>query len=442
MSVGVGPAPLLDSSVGAPTRPRWDVVGYLTLWLVLLFSIPATQVVGPLGGIGTPALIVASITPVWWLAGHLVPGMGGAAGAQPMRAALIAWLWYQLATIVIAHTRPLTALEQSASVREAFVLLSMVGVALVVADGVSSIERLETLLRRLVWGGAAMATVGIAQFVTKLPIVVAVPGLSAERMREGLAARSIFNRPYGTALHPIEFSVVLGALLPLSLYLTIEGEPGSPQRRWAAVASGAIALAIPLSLSRSGFVTIAASLAVLALGWSWRRRAQALVVGLVAVPIMWLAIPGLVGTIRNLFTGIDRDPSIQARLDRLPRIMEVVDERPWFGLGAGTFSVDDYFLVDSQFWVSMMETGIVGIVLTGGLIVLGAVMAISSRHHRLATPRTAHLGYAIAAGLTGLTMSMFTFDALFYHILRGCLFLLLGASGALWRLTRDGTLEQ
>ncbi len=63
-------------------------------------------------------------------------------------------------------------------------------------------------------------------------------------------------------------------------------------------------------------------------------------------------------------------------------------------------------------------------------------MAITSRHHPLATPRTAHLGYAIAAGILGLTVSLFTFDALFYSVFRSTLFLLLGMAGALWRLTR------
>lgn len=422
--------------------PRRDGTDYLTLWIVLLFGIPASQVIEPLGAIGTPALLVAAGAAVLWVASFVLPSlMDVARGVQPLRVAVLGWMWYQVATIVMAQTRTLTPLEQSASVREAFVLFAMGGVALLVMDGIPSIERLTTLLRRVVWGSGFMATVGLLQFATGAPIVFGVPGLSTERMRLGLAERSIFDRPYGTSMHPIEFSVVLGALLPLALYFALESERGSTRQRVAVAACIAIALGIPLSISRSGILSVVASMGVAMLAWSWRRRAQAAVVGVMALPVLWIMVPGLVGTFRNMLTGLSDDPSIQARLDDLPLIMDVIRQRPWFGLGAGTFSVDDYFLVDNQFWVSTMETGIVGITLTFALFLLAVMMAVTSRHHRLATASTSHLGYAIAGGIVGLVVSMFTFDAFFYHVVHGMLFLLLGASGALWRLTREGDLE-
>lgn len=423
-------------------RPRLDATGYLTLWLVLLFGIPASQVIGPLGAIGTPALLVAAGTAAFWVTGLVAPTLLPLArGTQPLRLAVLGWLWYQLATIVLAHTRSLTPLEQSASVREAFVLLCMGGIALFVMDGMPSLERLTTLLRRVVWGTGFMAVVGLLQFVTGSKIVFGLPGLSTDRMRQGLAERSLFGRPYGTSMHPIEFSVVLGALFPLALYFALESERGSTRHRVAVAASLVIGLGIPLSISRSGLLVVIASMAVVMLGWSWRRRAQAGLVGVMAIPVLWIMVPGLVGTIRDMFSGLENDPSVQARLDDIPLIMELLRQRPWFGLGAGTFSVDDYFLVDNQFWVSTMETGIVGITLTFGLLLLGVLMALTSRHHRLATASSTHLGYVLAAGIVGLAVSMFTFDAFFYHVVHGSLFLLLGASGALWRLTREGDLE-
>lgn len=422
--------------------PRRDVAAYLTLWIILLFGIPASQVIAPLGAIGTPALLVAAGATTLWIASQVMPSLVPVArGIQPLRVAVLIWLWYQLATIVMAHTRSLTPLEQSASVREAFVLFAMGGVALLVMDGIPSIERLTTLLRRVAWGAGFMATVGLLQFATGAPIVFGLPGLSTERMRQGLAERSIFDRPYGTSMHPIEFSVVLGALLPIALFFVFESERGSTRQRVATATSLAIVLGIPLSISRSGILTVVASMAVVMLAWSWRRRAQAAVVGVMTLPVLWLMVPGLVGTFRGMFTGFADDSSIQARLEDLPLIMDLIRQRPWFGLGAGTFSVDDYFLVDNQFWVSTMETGIVGITLTFALILLGVMMAVTSRHHRLATTSSAHLGYAIAAGIVGLVLSMFTFDAFFFKVLHGLLFLLLGASGALWRLTREGDLE-
>lgn len=437
--LGTAPSPIGAVSDEPRTTSRtWDITAFLTVWLVLLYGIPATQRIGPLGALGVPALLFASFAAAWWAASRFVPAVTSASGVQPLRGAMLGWLWYQLATIVIAHTRSLTGLEQSASAREAIVLTCTAGLALAVMDGVTSFERLETLMRRLVWGVGGMATVGLLQFVTGHQIVFALPGLSTGRMRLGLASRSIFNRPYGTALHPIEFSVMLASLLPLALYVALEAEQGSKRQRWAIAASVAIALGIPLSISRSGFVTFVAAMGLIAFGWTWRRRLQAGMIALMAVPFLWMLVPGLVGTIRGMFVGLEDDASIQGRIEDVPRVFDVIREYPWFGLGAGTFSVDDYFLVDNQFWVSTMETGIVGIVLLFALILLAIVMAVTSRHHRLATPRSSHLGFAIAAGILGLTVSLFTFDALFYSVLRGTLFLLIGAAGALWRLTRDG----
>lgn len=419
-----------------PHSARLDVTHYLTIWLVLLFGIPATQVIGPLGAIGSPALVFAGGAVVFWIILTATPDRTqGLVPFQPLRPVILSYVWFIFATIAMAHTRPLTMLEQTGSVREGITMVVLGGVALLVMDGVDSIERLTTLLRRMVAGGAFLAGVGLLQFFSGRRIIIELPGLSTAATRE-LGQRSIFNRPYGTSMHPIEFSVVLAAMLPLALYFALESPPGSRQRTRAFIAVGLIALSVPLSISRSGLLTVVVAMAVLMLSWGWRWRLQAMVVGVLAIPVLWLSIPGLVGTIKGMFTGVDSDPSIQARLDRVPRIMDIIRDQPWLGLGAGTFSVEDYFLVDNEFWVSTMETGIIGITFTIGLLVLAIVMAITSKHHRYATPSSVHLGFAIAASIAGLSVSIATFDAFFYHILRGMLFLLLGASGALWRLTK------
>lgn len=418
-----------------PVTTRRDATWYLTGWLSLLFAIPANQVLGPLGAIGTPALVVAGGATLLWVASRSMP-TAPRIGVQPVRLALFVYVWYQLATIAFAHTRALTLLEQTASLREAFTLMCLSGIALLVIDGVDSLDRLETLLRRLMFAGSFLAVSGIVQFVTGRLIILRVPGLSANQAEAVVNMRSIFNRPYGTALHPIEFGVVLAVLLPVALFFVMNSEARTRQRQVAIAASAVIGLAVPLSISRSGIVSLVGVLAVLWLGWSWRQRVSASIVGVVALPALWLGIPGLVGTFRGMFTSFESDPSVQARLDRVPKIMGLIREYPLFGRGAGTYSIEDYFLVDNEFWVSTIETGIVGIASTYALFLLACGVAITSRHHRLATPRTTQMGYAIAAGVAGVAVSLWTFDAFFYQILRGVLFLLIGMSGALWRLTR------
>ncbi len=417
-------------------EPRWDATGYLTAWLVLLFVIPANQVVGPLGAIGTPALILAGGALVLWLAGRAMPS-APPIGIHPLRIALFVYVWYLLATVAFANTRPLTPLEQSSSSREVIIVLFMAGISLAVMDNVPTLQRLETLLRRLAWSTGFLALIGVAQSMLGRRLILRVPGLRINQFTGEIATRSIFNRPFGTALHPIEFGVIVGALLPLALYFALESEPRTRRRHLLVASVALIALAVPLSISRSAILAVLGSMAVIMLGWSPRRRAQGLVLGIMALPVLWLTIPGLLGTFRGLFTSFDTDPSVVNRLDRVPRILALIREYPVFGRGAGTFSVESYFLVDNEFWVTTIEIGIVGICLLGALLLLACVAATTSRHHPGATPSTAHMGFAIAAGIAGFAVSLWTFDAFFFNILRGTLFLLIGAAGALWRLTRQ-----
>lgn len=427
------PARLEDVQQG--TR---DITTWVTWYLVLLFGITAYQRIGPLGAVGQPSVLLASAIALLWVTSRVTPAIEAHHGVQPVRIALFVYTWYLAATLVGAQTRRLTPLEQSGSARELIVLLAMVGLALAVADGVPSLERLETLLRRVTWAGAWLAVLGVGQFITGSALTIRIPGLAFVK-GNFVGNRSIFNRPAGTAQHPIEFSVILAALLPLALHFAFESESGSRQQKFAIAATALIALGVPLSVSRTGIISVAVSLGVVSLGWTWRRRLQAGLVTLASVPLLWVTIPGLVGTFRGMFTSVDSDPSIQARLDRIPQVMELIREYPLFGRGVGTFSPEDYLLLDSDIWVTTIEVGIVGLVLTLVFFVFVMVLSITTKHHERATSSTSHLGYALAAGLAAIVISFATFDAMFFTQLRGLLFLLVGAVGALWRLTRQGS---
>ena len=411
-----------------------DITAYLSLWLLLLYAVSARQVFGPLGAIGQPALAVSLSAFLIWLAGWLLPDSGLSRAPHPLRPALLLYLGYQVASYAVAMARPLTELESSGATRALVMAVAMAGVGLAVADGCSTNARLTTLLRRVVLAGTLLSLVGILQFFFGSAFQFRLPGLQWQGdVAAGVGGRSIFNRPYGNALHPIEFSVVTAALLPLAIHFAFYAPTISRRRNYATCAA-LIGLAMPLAISRSGIVSIVAAMGVMALAWNWRRRIYGLGIAAVVVPLMWLTIPGLVGTLRSLFRNTDDDPSIQARIDRVPRIMEHIREYPVFGRGNGTWSVDDYFLIDNELWVTTIEMGIVGIVATFTIILLGAFVALSIRLLPNVDEATGHLGTTIAASIAGLGTSLLTFDAFHYRILTGTLFLLLGAAGALWRL--------
>lgn len=419
--------------------PVFDATTYLTFLLVTLFGITASQVFGPLGAIGQPALLVAAGGGLIWLWTRVTLARGVVhPGPQPLKWALFVYAWYELATIALAHTRSLSALEQSGSVRTVFLTLAMVGLSLLVMDGIPSLDRLDVLLRRLTLAVGFLAMIGILQFLTGQSLEIDFPLLSFNNGVTQVGQRYAFNRPDGTAGHPIEFGVVLAAMLPLAVHYALEWRGGTRrQRRVSSAAALVVAFGVPLSISRSAIVAVVASLSVMWLGWGWRRRSKGLVVLALWLPMIYLTVPGLLGTFRGLFTSFGHDPSITARVDRMPIVFQLIKENPWFGMGAGTVTPEDDLLLDNQVWGTILATGIVGFLILLGLIVLTMVMAITSQHHRGATKETRLLGFAIAAAIFGYAMSFATFDAMYFRILKTTFFLLIGATGALWRLTRD-----
>jgi polysaccharide biosynthesis protein PslJ len=414
---------------------EFDVVTFLTVWLALLYLLSARQIFGPLGAVGSPAMIAGMGAALVWVCAWLLPHTGLHHEPHPMRPILLLWCWYAVVSYAIAMTRPLTELELTGADRGLVTVLAMVGIALLAADGIGDIDGTMNLLRRLTYLGAIMAVIGIGEFLYGTRLEVLMPGLTWDRP-SAVASRFGFNRPRATALHPIEFSVVMGALLPLALHFALYDRTRR-RRRVAAAIVVLIGVAIPMSVSRSGVVALVVGLLVLAVGWGPRRGGNAAAAAAAGALVLWWALPGLMDTVVGLFTETQDSHSIQSRIERVPRIMELVRERPWFGLGNGTWSVEDYFLIDNEIWVTTLEMGIVGLTLTAVLLLTGAVVALCIRSLPGTDEATGHLGRAVAASIAALGISLITFDAFHYRILTGTLFLLLGVAGALWRLTSD-----
>lgn len=416
----------------SPDGPRVDVVTLWTALCILLFAIPQKLVIAPLGGVGQPALLLCLCAVVLWLAGRILPDMRMYLGSQPVRVALLVHLGYMILGYAIAMTRPLTPLETTSSTRAVIVLVSLTGVALLAADGIDQRARLDRLVLVYVWSAAGFAAVGIVQFLGfDLVPYIRVPGLQVFTQFEVIPTRSIFNRPYGTANHPIEFGVVAAVALPLALHVALHPErPRSMLMRWMPV--GLIAVAGPISLSRSAIVALAVAYVVLFLGWSWRERLNGLVWGFAFTVGMWAAVPGLVGTLRNLFVNAQSDPSITARIERVPRVQALIREAPWLGRGYGTYTPEDYFLLDNQLFETAIESGYVGVAVVVALL-LTAVLTAQLIRSRSSDAATRNLTQALTASLCGLTIAIYTFDAFFYRIFQTSMFLFIGVIGALWR---------
>ena len=192
----------------------------LTVYVVVLFAIPARLVVGPLGGAGSPASLIGLAFLFWWLAARLVPSLGVARGFSPVRFAIGTLVGAVLASYVWSALHPLPPDQRTGADLGALTLLSLAGVTLVATDMLGSRRSVETLLRRLVIATAALAALGILQFTTGFDIseFVKIPGLTANSALHFIGERSNFRRVSGTASHPIEMGVVLALGLPLALH--------------------------------------------------------------------------------------------------------------------------------------------------------------------------------------------------------------------------------
>lgn len=411
--------------------PR-DAVTVLTGFLVLLFVVPANLIVGPLGSAGRPAMLYGLACAWWWAHDRLLPDGGTDRGFQPVRVAVALLLAAALASYVAAFSRPIDGLEARAADRGLLGLLGLLGVVVLAADGIGSRARLDQLLRRLVLAGAFLAALGILQFAgVDLSGLFRLPLLVEHADFQQVQLRSDLRRVASTAAHPIEFGVVLGLVLPLALHDAMH-RSGAALRRW--LPTGLIAVAIPMSVSRSATIAAAITTTGMWLTWSRRQRLIGAVVTGVLLLAMRFAVPGLLGTIRSLFTNMGTDNSVAGRTEDYVVVGRYVSERPLLGRGHATFIPERYVLLDNQFLGTLIEMGVVGVTALVVLFLVGWGTARGAR--RGADAETRSLGQAIASAVLAAAVAAGTFDLLGFGMVAGVTGLLIGCAGALWRLER------
>ena len=413
-----------------------DAVTLLTLYLFFLLAIPSRLIFAPLGGAGAPSTILGAVLFGWYLLSWIQPSSKVDTGRQPMRRAAILFLCAVLASYISANLHTLPSLELNGADRGLILTFGWLGVLLLAADGVNSIERLQTLLRRLVFGGTAMAMLGIVQFFTGLNAAqyILIPGLTINQPYTDLLARGSFNRPSATAIHPLEFGFVLAMILPIAIHQARYARPGLRTRRWLQVS--VIAATLPMTVSRSAMLGLIASLIVILPTWPKRDRRLAYAVIVLSVFALRTVIPGLIGTIRNLFLQASSDSSAQSRTAAFGHAAPLISAHPWFGQGFGTFLPHTLFFTDDQLLNSLIEIGAVGLIAVLGLFVTGWILARGARR-ATSNPEMRDLGQCLAASMAVALFSYATFDAFYFPMAAGLTFFMLGCVGAAWRLARD-----
>jgi O-antigen ligase len=413
-------------------------VALLQVLLLAVLLLPQYYTLIGFGSVGQPSLMLSLLLAVVWAACKLLGSMPMDRTIRAGRAWLVAYALFTIFSLGTTFARSITPLEASGAVRSVIYVIGLVGIGLYTADGISSRRSLHRLLGTIVLLAYASAAVAITQFATgsdPLAFLNSVPLFHTDLEARTLDMRAGFTRPHGSVGHAIEFGVLSGALLPLAVHLFRQSSARCHRILFAACC-GLLAVGVPLSLSRSGILAAAASLGVMALGWSWRSRLTLLASLMGATFTAWLAAPRVFGALVLMFAGWETDSSVQARVERVPMILNLWRERPLLGLGTGTFSVEDYFLVDNQIYSSLLEQGSIG---AGILMCLFASALLSLWRLRRSAPDALLQGaaLAVAASLVGILISMLTFDAFYFRAVTSLLFLLTGLAVALQRLAVD-----
>jgi O-antigen ligase len=426
----LGSLPVLNESGGA------DAVTLLSILIGIRLALPSQLVIGPLGGAGAPATLYGLLLFFYWCwhrLHRLVPERAAA-----VNAVTVAFGATALASHAIASFRPSAADELNLSTLSLLTLVSWMGGLLLASDGVTSSERLRVLISRLAIAGGAFAGFGLVQFVTGTAWVdrLSIPGLVANTPVYAISQREGFSRPFSTAIHPIEFGSVIAMLLPLTIVFGLLGQKrGSVRwRNW--IPAVLTLLAASLSSSRSTLVGLVIGLALL---WPALTGLQRLVGGVASAAlgaVVFVTVPGMVGTISGLFGGVvSVDSSIGSRVDSYGLAGDFFNRAPIIGRGFGTF-LPRYRIFDNQYLLALVETGALGFVAmlllwVVPVVALARVIRSSDRGSPQRLLGTGLLSSCVVGGV-GLAF----FDGFSFPMMPTIWFLVLGLGGACSRLAR------
>lgn len=405
----------------------------LTVYVVLLVAIPSGATITGLGGLGRPSVLWGLLLLFWWVLARLqARAQDTPVIAQPVRYVLAAFVIVALLSFAAAMLRGQPADQISPATTALLRLASWSGVLLIAMDGIRTYADTARLVRALTCAGGAMAALGLAQFLSGMSLIdwfSLIPGLSSDA--GDIATRGAFTRSSGTAIHPLEYGVVLVAALPLAITTAVnKGFRTRPSVNawlwWVPVAT--ILTASLVTVSRSAIIGLAVAVIATLPAIPVVHRWVVGVLGGVAAVAVFALVPGMFGTIVNLFVGASDDPSTQSRTAALARVPEFIASSPFIGQGSGTF-LPRYYIFDNGWVLLTVELGLLGVALLLGTALTAIGTALwAGQHSPFADLRA--MGRALAASLLTIIVLFAFFDGFSFSMSAGLFFLTIGLTAA------------
>jgi O-antigen ligase len=424
-------------------RPSHSV-RLLQVFSIALMVFPGDYVVKAVGAGGYAAALVSYVMLGIWVAGTLLGQHNPFACRYPVRITLACMWAVTIASYVLMDRAALTSEQLASSNRWLMQLAGMSGVVLVAAEGLRTLEDVRRVLRVLTWGGAFCGIVAALQFKSRIDLAnyLRLPGFSVNPTDSATAViimRGSLNRVFGTATDPIELGVSAGMLLALAVYLMMYD---TGRARWKRVVPVVcIALSVGFSVSRSSVIAVAASLGVLVILLPSARRLKGLAMIPVALGVVFVAVPGLIGTLLSFFLAGDSDPSVAHRTNNYPYVEQLVRQAPWLGQGGGTYIPTALHILDNQYLTTVIELGLLGLAALVFYLAWPAVVALAARH-RTADPELRDLCAALAGAALAAVLCAATFDGFSFPMFFNLQALIAGLTGAAWLIaSKEGDMS-
>lgn len=419
-------------------RQRADGATLACLYLLALLIIPARLIVAFVPITLPPAMMVALFLGIVWFGAHLMDTMSMAKGRNAVRTAVAIFLIIHLMTFARATRRYLPTDELSVADSSMIRILAMVTVAIFICDAVRGRDRLDRMMRVLTACVAVVAFVGLVQFGLGIDLAsyVNLPGLRLqENAYAAFESRSIFRRPSGTVNHPIEFGLICAIAVPFAAHFLFQArDRGVHTGRWVLVLV-LVGLGAMLSLSRTAIIGLVVAGLVMGIMLPRRRGVPMLAVGTTFFIGASAVVPGLFGTLSGMFSNIEDDPSVQGRTKDYDGAWKEIALHPWLGRGFGTYLPTKNPILDNQYLLTMIENGYLGLFAFAGLFLVSIYAALKARSLTKDENLRGIAACLVCASLIS-ALGAATFDLLSFSVATGLLFVIVGASGALLRITR------
>jgi O-antigen ligase len=445
LAVGVHPAPVLCVFVaplvlvaGQRVLLSWNTMLGVILAVILFVPIRRYTVGGGLPIELEPYRVLIAVVLLCWLLALLVDRnvRWRATGLEPPIIALGLAILLSLA-MNIGRVNAVSEIV----IKQLTFFLSFFLTMYFVSSVVRTQLQLDRVLRLVVLGGSVVALAALFEWKTGENLFNGLgrvlPFLQYQDIGDAMV-RGNGARALASAQHPIALGALLVMLLPLTIYL---------YRRDGKVLWLCCSGILTLGAFASGSRTAALMLIVVGLAFLWMKRAEAIRLAPMLLPlilVLQIVMPGTLGTFKGILqpSHIIQEQSTEmgsgsGRIADLGPSLAEFSQAPFVGQGFATRVVDQENpeagaqILDNQWLGMLLEVGALGTLALGWLIIR-VTRRLSARARADNSPAS-WLAATIGAGVAAYGVGMFTFDAFTFIQVTFFFFILIGLASVALR---------